>query len=155
MSHFFFAQSAEPRSCQREREREREKKTAVHARRHTAASQQRGCFLWGCSNRNAGIRSSLFLPCFWLTRVVKISLHVFSIWNICYDYWAAPLDSPQSLVSPVCLISKLVNEEFFIDLSLAVSYQAKDSRGGFGIFCFSMGSFLLERVVLWQLPSPS
>lgn len=36
-----------------------------------------------------------------------------------------------------------------------VSYQTKDSRGGFGIFCFSMGSFLSEPVVLWQLPSPS
>lgn len=33
----------------RDGEREREKKkTAVHARRHTAASDQRDCFLWGC-----------------------------------------------------------------------------------------------------------
>lgn len=27
---------------------EREKKTAVHARRGTAASGERSCFLWGC-----------------------------------------------------------------------------------------------------------
>lgn len=33
-------------------------------------------------------------------------------------------------------------------ISVAVSYQTKDSRGGFGIFCFSMGSFLSEPVVL-------
>lgn len=52
------------------------------------------------------------------------------------------------VLSPPFPLSKLGKEGFFIDLWLAVSYQAKDSRGGFGIFCFSMGSFLLERVVL-------
>lgn len=40
------------------------------------------------------------------------------------------------------------NGEVFGLLVAAVSYQAKDSQRGFGIFCFSMGSFLLESVVL-------
>lgn len=102
----FFAQSAELRSCQRER-----KKTAVHARRHTAASDPRDCFLWGSKSPSAGLRSALLVPCFWIiVAFPMISLCMSSVSkNICYDtlqdsefcLLAAPLDSPRSVISCV------------------------------------------------------
>lgn len=84
----FFAQSAEWRSCQRERG----EKTAVHARIHTAASDQGGCFLWGCWSHSAGTAKNSFVsPTFLVTMSSKnkldldFTVHIFMVWLVCYN----------------------------------------------------------------------